>query len=338
MKPFAAVLATMAFLSSQHGFAASTATEMQQAAETFLKGLSPEQRERAVMDFKTDERLNWDFVPKSRTGIPFKDLDPTQQESARALLRSGLSHEGYAKATNIISVIEQVLRDLERSSRRDPGLYYVSLFGSPTNSPWGWRVEGHHLSLNFTVNRDQVFAFSPSFMGSNPAEVRQGPHQGYRTFAVEEDLGRELATSLDMEQRQRGIISTTAPRDIITGSTRKANRLEPMGIAHSELKPAQQQQLERLLREYVTRFKEAVAEAEWKRITNGGLDKVFFAWAGSLEKGRGHYYRIQGPHFLVEYDNTQNQANHVHTVWRDFENDFGLDLLRKHYDGGEHPH
>lgn len=311
---------------------------MSTAAQAFIEALSPDQRERALMEFKSDERFNWDYVPRSRNGLPFKQLSAPQQELGRALLRSGLSQQGFTKATNIMLVVEQVLRELENSTARDPELYYISIFGAPTNSSWAWRIEGHHLSLNFTVDHNEVLAFSPAFMGSNPAQVLQGPHRGFRNFPLEEDLGRELATSLDEAQRRLGIIQTTAPRDIITGKSRKVSPLKPEGISYGELRKPQQEVLEKLLREYVTRFKDELAETEWKRISDEGLDKLHFAWAGSLEKGRGHYYRIQGAHFVVEYDNTQNQANHIHTVWRDFDNDFGDDLLRKHYESAEHAH
>ncbi|HYG22337.1 MAG TPA: DUF3500 domain-containing protein [Verrucomicrobiae bacterium] len=318
---------------------AAAPQEMAGAAVRFLDALSPEQRDKACFDFKGEERFNWDFVPRGRKGIPFREMNTQQQQLGRALLRSGLSQQGYTKATNIITVIEQVLREMEnQSARRDPGLYCVTVFGSPTNAAWGWRVEGHHLSLNFTVASNQVLAFSPSFFGSNPAEVPHGPHKGFRTFAAEEDLGRELAMSFTPDQRKRAVISATAPREILTGSSRKASPLEPLGIAHAELTSEQRQLLEKLLREYVYRFKEEIADKEWARIRAADLSKLHFAWAGPFEKGQGHYYRIQGTDFLVEYDNTQNQANHIHTVWRDFDNDFGLDLLRQHYEHGGHSH
>ncbi|HOB33449.1 MAG TPA: DUF3500 domain-containing protein [Verrucomicrobiota bacterium] len=321
------------------GFAASPAKDMAAAATAFLDALTPDQRTNAIIEFKSDERFNWNFVPRRRLGLPFRDMTPAQQELGRALLRSGLSDRGYWKATNIIAVVELALRELEnQSSRRDPGLYYITLFGQPGQSPWGWRLEGHHLSLNFTIHGDEVLAVTPSFFGSNPADIPSGPHQGVRTLGAEEDLGRELATSLTEAQRKTAIIAARAPNDIITGASRKANQLEPEGIGVDELTPPQRELLQKLIREYVFRYRAEIAERDLKKIEEAGFEKVHFAWAGSIEKGQGHYYRVQGPTFLLEYDNTQNRANHIHTVWRDFENDFGEDLLRKHYEEAHADH
>src|SRR6185369_4586050 len=194
----------------------------------------------------------------------------------------------------------------------------------------------HHLSLNFAVQGDEVLAVTPSFFGSNPAEVMKGPRKGLRVLGQEEDLGRELARSLDAEQQKVAIVATNAPRDIITSNNRKAKALEPQGIAAAKLKPPQQETLMKLVREYVFRYRNEIAEADLKKIHDSGAEKIYFAWAGGLEPGQGHYYRIQGPSFLMEYDNTQNNANHIHTVWRDLQNDFGEDLLRQHYEQVPH--
>ncbi len=320
-------------------FGAPPAQEMREAADRFLSALSQEQREKAVFPFQTNERFNWDFVPRSRHGIPFKELTSAQNDLGRALLRSGLSAQGYTKATNIIVVIEQVLRELEnQSARRDPGLYFITVFGKPEAPVWGWRVEGHHLSLNFTVSTNEVLAVSPSFFGSNPAEVPQGPYKGLRNLGNEEDLGRELVTSLSAEQRKIAVISETAPREIITGNARRAQPLHPLGISFAALTESQRDLLKKLVREYLFRFRNEVAERDWGKIEKAGFERLHFAWAGSVERGHGHYYRVQSTDFLLEYDNTQNNANHVHTVWRDLANDFGEDLLRQHYEHAPHAH
>lgn len=320
-------------------FAAPPAKEMADAAQAFLSALDPEQKAKSLIEFASDERFNWDFVPRSRKGVPLKELTPQQQELARTLLRSGLSAPGYTKATNIIYVIEQVLREMENQSpRRDSGLYYVTIFGEPQKAVWGWRVEGHHLSVNFTVSTNEVLAASPSFFGSNPAEVPRGTHKGLRILAAEEDLARDLVRSLSEEQRNKAIFSRTAPSDIITGNSRRAKTLEPMGISTRDLTEPQQTLLRKLIREYLFRFRAEIAESDLKKIEAAGFEKIHFAWAGPIERGHGHYYRVQGPTFLLEYDNTQNRANHIHTVWRDLENDFGDDLLRRHYDQSGHGH
>jgi hypothetical protein len=312
--------------------AQSPAQEMAAAATAFLDGLDAKQRKIARFEFSSDERFNWDFVPRSRRGLPLKEMTASQQERGRALLRSGLSQQGYARATNIIVVIEQVLRELENGSpRRDSGLYYFTLFGTPGQGAWGWRVEGHHLSLNFTIKNNEVLAFSPSFFGSNPAEVRRGPHQGLRPLGPEEDLARKLLNSLSADQRRVAVIATRAPSDIITGNSRKGRLLEPAGIPARQLTEPQSALLRSLIEEYLFRFRTELATNDLARIDRAGFEKLSFAWAGSAARGEGHYYRVQGPTFLLEYDNTQNNANHIHTVWRDLENDFGEDLLQRHH-------
>jgi hypothetical protein len=265
-------------------------------------------------------------------------LSPAQLPLAYGLLASGLSHRGFTKAATIIS-LEQVLREIEQGKgpARDPELYYVTVFGEPgPERRWGWRFEGHHLSLNFTMDRGKVIAVTPSFLGANPAVVPSGPRQGLRTLGMEEDLGRQLARSLTADQRKEAVISATAPSDIITGADRQARRLTPSGVMASRLTAAQTELLSRLIEEYVRRYRPDVADRDLEKIREAGLDEVSFAWAGPVEPGKGHYYRVQGPTFLLEYDNTQDNANHIHTVWRDFENDFGRDLLREHYEQHSH--
>ena len=321
-------------------FAGSPARDMATAATNLLNALNAEQRAKALVEFKSDERFDWNFIPKDRKGLPFKEMTATQQDLGRVLLRSGLSDRGYTKATNIMLVVEMVLKDLEnQSARRDSGLYYVTIFGQPGPNAWGWRVEGHHLSLNFTVRGDEVLAVTPSFFGSNPAEVPRGPYQGLRTLGTEEDLGRELVRSLGDAQRKVAVIATSAPSEIITGASHKANPLQPEGIGAGDLTSSQQEALRKLIHEYVFRYRTDLAEQDMKKIREAGFEKIHFAWAGPVEPGQGgHYYRVQGPTFLLEFDNTQNNANHIHTVWRDFENDFGEDLLRKHYETVKHDH
>jgi hypothetical protein len=247
-------------------------------------------------------------------------------------LRSALSAHGFLQATSIVG-LEVVLKEIEQGGGpvRDPGRYYLSLFGKPgpTNT-WGWRFEGHHLSLNFLIIEGHDVTVAPSFFGSNPADVKRNEGDSLRILGQEEDLGRAFAKSLDTEQRGVGIISTTAPRDIITGANRTATRLDPLGIGWTALTPEQQRKLEELVQTYVNRYRPELAQEDLARIAKAGWEKVAFAWAGSLEKGQGHYYRVQGPTFLLEYDNTQNRANHIHTVWRDMERDFGGDLLQEH--------
>ena len=313
--------------------------EMAAAANKFLSALTPEQRSSATFELKSEERSNWQFVPKVRKGLTLQKMNAEQRTLAHSLLKSGLSAHGYQKATNIIS-LESVLKELEGprgAMVRDGELYYFTIFGKPEAAgTWGWRVEGHHFSANFTVVKGELFSGTPSFMGTNPAEIRKGPRAGLRILADDEDLGRALVKALSEEQRQTAIFDKTAPKDIITSNRPKVMPLETAGIVAKKLTKEQTVQLKDLVKAYVNRLRGELAEADLARIDKAGWDKVYFAWAGGIEKGEPHYYRVQGPTFLIEYDNTQNDANHIHAVWRDFDNDFGEDLLRKHY--AETPH
>jgi hypothetical protein len=317
---------------------APPAAELVRAANEFLASLSAEQRAKTVFAFADAERLNWHFIPRERRGLPLKEMSPAQRTLARRLLEAGLGQRGYLKA-NTIMELELVLREMGGNPTvRDPERYYFSIFGTPGQQPWGWRAEGHHLSLNFTIAHDTIVATAPAFFGANPAEVRTGTRKGLRALAAEEDLARELVTSLDAAQRTAAIIATEAPRDIITGNTAQVDPLSPVGIPITQLRANQSALLLRLLDEYLARMTPELARARRARLEQTDFARVAFAWAGSIERGAPHYYRIQGPTFLIEYDNTQNDANHIHSVWRDFASDFGRDLLREHYRSGVHPH
>jgi hypothetical protein len=252
---------------------------------------------------------------------------------------------GYVKAETIVS-LEQVLASIEQGKGpvRDPENYFFIIFGNPespgSKEPWGWRFEGHHLSLNFTVVGDKGAVGGPTFMGSNPADVKEGPRKGVRVLGEEEDLARTLVKSLDSGQRAKGLVEIAAPKDILTSNIRKATPLKPAGIMMTDLNAEQKELLNSIVVLYAERLRPELAANDLGKIMKAGVDKVGFAWAGGLDLGEPHYYRIQGPTFLIEYDNTQNNANHVHSVWRDFEDDFGEDLLKRHYEsaGPEHGH
>ncbi len=313
-------------------FAHETANEMVSAANTFLGSLSPALKKQATYTLTDAERENWHFIPKDRNGLPYREMNADQKKLALALLRTGLSQRGMARAEAIMSM-EIVLKELEKgSAKRDPSLYYVTIFGAPDAAKsWGWRFEGHHLSFNFTLVDGKHVFFAPSFIGSNPAEVRSGPRKGERVLGEEDDLGRALVKSLDQSQRKAATFAETAPKDVITSNKKRVEPLSPDGIAYARLTKAQQEKLMLLLRVYVGRFRTLLADETMAEIKAAGFEKITFAWAGGLEPGEGNYYRIQGPTFLVEFDNTQNNANHIHTTFREFKDDFGQDLLREHY-------
>lgn len=311
------------------------AGDMAEAAKGLLAALSPEQRTKATYEFKNDERLNWHFIPKERNGLPLKEMTPPQRHLAQALLATALSQRGYMKAGMIMS-LEQILFDMEGTRRRfprDPELYFITIFGTPGGKdPWAWRWEGHHLAFNFTIlNGDQVLV-SPSFMGTNPAEVREGQRAGLRVLGAEETLARQLVLSLNDQQLKSAIYTNKAPADIITVADRQARLLKPDGLPMSRMTPTQREMLMNVIKEYAGRVRGELADRDMKRIKSLSPQKISFAWAGPTEIKAPHYYRIQGPHFLIEYDNTQNDANHVHAVWRDLEHDFGGDPLKRHYE------
>ena len=313
---------------------AKAAANMAMAATNFWNSLTPELQQKCGFQFADQERYNWHFIPRERKGITWNDMTPAQQALAHAFLASGLSQRGYMQAQTIMS-LDQVLKEIEKGSgpRRDSGNYAFSIFGTPgPTSTWGWRVEGHHLSLNITVAQGKAAVGGPVFFGDNPAEVRDGPRKGLRTLAAEEDLGFDLIHALDDAQKKKAIIETKAPNEIITSNHRTSDPGQPVGILVSDLKPEQKKLLMDLVEYYASRLRPELAEDDLQKIEKAGWEKIRFAWAGAEQPGQGHYYRIHGPTFLVEFDNTQNNANHIHSVWRDSTNDFGEDILKEHYD------
>ena len=308
------------------------------AARSFLASLPADLRDSTQFPLNSDERLAWHFVPKDRVGVSLLELDDTQSELIGPLLASALSPEGLLKARDVMKH-ENILRRIETAagaplaSRRDPGKYHTTVFGVPAaNAPWAWRFEGHHLSINVTQFPGEPPVIAPLFIGANPAKVPDGAEAGFRMLADEEDLARELVTMLPAERRKIALIRDTAFADILTGNDPKVKPLELAGLAAADMNAAERTQLRRLLEVYTGRMIEPAAKDALARIERAGFGKLHFAWAGGIETGQAHYYRIHGPTVLIEYDNTQNDANHIHTVYRDLERDLGGDPLRAHYD------
>jgi hypothetical protein len=329
-----ALLATIA--PGSRVVAAVAPAHMAKVATDLLHGLSAEQRSRTAFPFESPDRVKWHFLPPEmfpRGGIVLRDLDAGQKDRARALLQTGLSQRGYLAATDIME-LEHVIRALQQGQRfaRDAEEYYVSVFGTPeAGGTWAWRFEGHHLSLHFTVVAGQITVSTPTFFGTNPAELRDGPNKGQRPLGLLEDSARALMLALTELQRSRAFVSETVPADIITGNAFPVDPLAPAGIEAAALSSDQQALLRVLIESYTSMMSNEIAAARWDRIREAGFEHVAFAWVGSTETGKPHYYRVQGPTFLIEYDNTQNEANHAHSVWRDYKGDFGQDLLREHY-------
>ena len=314
---------------------AHVAAAMVDSARRWLASLESAQRDKGTYHYLDGERIFWYYPPLNRHGLPLRDMNEQQRSLATELLATGLTEETNRQA-NLIMEHELVLGPLEVewdqvTFVRDPELYYWTVFGEPgRQDPWGWRVEGHHLSVHYSVWGDQVLAVTPFFLGANPAEVRKGSKEGLRILGRREDLAIELIGSLDAGQRGKAVIHDKAPWDILGYNTSKQPIHNDEGLAARDMNGTQQEILMTLIAEYVNGAPAPVAEQRLATIRESGLDDFRLVWAGGLDRGRDHYYRIHGGQFIVEFDNIQNEANHIHSVWRDVENDFAQDVLRDH--------
>ena len=307
------------------------AAAMTTAAAAFLDSLNAEQTTAVRFSFNGEDRFDWHFIPRERKGVPLKAMTASQRATGLDLLRTGLSEAGFTKAESIRQ-LEQILFELEGRDIRDPDLYFFMVFGEPAEgNTWGWRYEGHHISQNWTIVNGTRVSSSPQFFGTNPAEVREGPKRGTRVLGHEEDRARALLASLNNAQRANAMLNDTAPRDILTSNQREAAMQDDLGVAQRDLNENQRGILWSIIEEYATVQPTVVADRRLMEIQNAGLGGIKFGWMGGAARGEPHYYRIQGPTFLIEYDNTQGDGNHAHSVWRDFKGDFGRDLLAAHY-------
>lgn len=311
----------------------NSASDMSAAAVTWLGSLKPDQREQASYKLSDKERENWNFLPtKNRKGLAISAMRNDQRHLAYSLLSSGLSQKGFLNANQIMA-LEHVLWELEHEAEyRDTLAYYITIFGDPNSKNWGWRFEGHHLSLNFTIVDGKTVSGTPNFFAANPGVILKGPQKGLQVLKAEENEARTLISSFNEAQRKLAVFSQQPPREILTRSKQNVRPLDNLGIPWKDLTVVQRKQLMSLIEVYIHRLRADVAVEKLAEIEGAGYEKIRFAWAGGLEKGQGHYYRVQGPTFLLEYANTQNDARHVHSVWRDFDGDFGRDLLKEHFD------
>ena len=344
---------------------ATTETMMAQAANRFLESLDRMQRMATVFAMDAEERTNWHYFPETgfadeygyvRNGITFKDMDAKQRHLAYGLLSTGLGRAGFLKTMNVMA-LEEIVRVIEddHTGYRDTERFHFTFFGKPgMTGDWGWRVEGHHVSLHYVIRDGQLVASSPTFLGANPHEVPQGLHKGMRALEREEDMARALLVSLDADRRKQAIFDQQAPYDIVTMADKRAELDgQPQGIAAAELSESQYRALLDLIGEYAGTMPPEVAADRMKAASQTPKDQLYFGWAGDIDRPAaqpidigskttenrhlaGNYYRIQSPTFLIEFANTQNQSNHSHAVWREFEGDFGYDLLAAHYRGDGH--
>jgi hypothetical protein len=309
--------------------------QMVVGADQFLMSLSDEERARTTFDFESEERERFHFVPPEtfeRHGFPLEDMSAEQRDLAHALLSTGLSQRGHLTANEIIE-LEAILEEREGGGQfsRDPDLYYVSVFGTPsTDGTWAWRFEGHHLSLHFTIVDGWITVSAPTFLAASPAEVMEGPRAGLRPLGALEDAGRALLASLDAAQREVAILDEVAPTNIVRGVELVPDPLSPVGVAGSDLTPAQRDLLMEVVEFYTFVMAEDIAALRRARIEDDGVENITFAWAGGTSYGDVSYFRVQGPSFLIEFDHTQRDPNHIHSGWRDFDGDFGRDVLREH--------
>jgi hypothetical protein len=317
------------------GTASAQSPDITSRTSDLLRLLPAASKQQIQYKFEDPERFNWHFVPRSRNGIPLRDLDAAQRDAVFSLLKSSLSDKGYNKVTSIVA-LENVLRAVEGRGNddryRDPLNYYVTVFGSPGGKdPWTWRFEGHHVALNFTTVDNKLESSTPSFMGSNPGIVKEGPERGKQILIEESQRGFQLVNALSPEQLKTAMIDDEALPEIVSFNSRKTNALSPTGLSYREMSDAQKGMLLTLLHMYVDNYELGFSKKLMAKIEKAGVENLTFAWAGSKQEGKGYYYRVQGPMLLIELDNTQNNANHIHSVVRDFTNDFGDDILREHY-------
>lgn len=310
------------------------------AARNWLTALDETQARAAQFAFDDDERFDWHFVPRHRDGLALKDMSGEQQGRALDLVRATLSQKGSEKVEAIMA-LESILKDIEGSSTgfRDPKNYAFTLFGDPGTYPWGWRVEGHHLSINVTLAKDGSISLTPAFTGTNPARIPVGERTGERIQKDEYFIALELAQSLDGAQRSQAVLQERSLGNIVTGPGRGDALNQPEGLLVPDLSGKQQELLVRLIATYVGLARDEIG-ARYMDLARNGLSETRFAWAGGMEEGTAFYYRIHGLRILIEFDNTQNNANHIHAIWRDPVDDFGRDTLREHYEkaGKGHGH
>jgi len=332
MKSLALLLFSFLPLLAHEGHSHNPASaEMTVAAKTFLGSLDDSQKKAAQFSFQTDERENWHFVPMTRQGLRLDAMKPHQQQLAFGLLATGLTQRGFMTAVQVMT-LEQILADRgEDPEHRNPQKYFVAIFGNPSeDKPWGWRFEGHHLSLNFTLSGDHALGV-PMFFGTNPAELKTGPLKGLRPLGEIEDLARNFAQEL-YDAKLSPVFSDQAPKEILTSQDRTAKAQKIEGITSDQLDGEQIKKLYGIIDSVAELKRPEVYKEALQKIHSSQRKKINFAWGGSLEKGKAHYFRLQGTDFLIEYANTQNNANHAHLVWRDLKNDFGRDVLKAHYE------
>jgi hypothetical protein len=332
----------------------SIEAEMRRTAETLLDNLTPLQKKRALLAFADTARLQWNNLPiglRARSGIDIGSLTDTQRILVHRMLSASLSSQGYLKATSIMHLdnllnmfadtmharrempddLYKMLRDLQWSHRN----FYIAIFGDPhTDNDWGYKIEGHHLSFNFTFH-DKQLSVTPMFVGTDPAEYPILEYAGWRVLSKEEDFGLQLIAVLSPAQKQKATMSTEVPGDIITAAESGRRLIDYWGIKGSDLSKQQQDILQGIIREFVFNLAHEKAVVEYDKILKAGTGNIYFGWIGAYEEKKPHYYVLNGPTFIIEFDNNagpRRAANHIHAIWREKGNEYGEDMLKKHYE------
>jgi len=326
--PFA--ICTLFVSATAHAEDEVSGRQMAEAANSYLDSLNAEQKSQTTFDFADEERVNWHFIPRERKGLGLWDLDGSALTAAEALVATGLTSAGYITSLQVRS-LEEVLYLFEggdeevRRKRRHPHKYYISIFGNPAGSDeWGWRFEGHHLSLNYTIKGDDILSATPEFFGANPGVIDGGPGRSLRVLGRREDLARSILKAASEQQQSSIWISKEAPRDIRGAGAPQAEIGEPVGVISGDMNPEQQELMRELVGEYLSAMPASVVRRRVQEIQEAGVENIYFAWWGGSELNDPHHYVIQGPTFVIEYNNTQNQANHVHSIWRNLSGDFNI--------------
>jgi len=305
----------------------------------FLNSLTQEQLEKTQLSFDDINRNSWHFLPGAmwpRVGVQLSELTQTQRALLFGLLKANLSETGYDKTLKIID-LENVLAEISGDTIfRDAQKYNIAFYGNPEkDAAWAWSFEGHHVSLNFTIVNNKI-SIAPRFMGASPAIIMEGSRKDERTLANEEDYGILLINMLSDEQRKKAIFQKASFSEIVTANATEVAPLNDVGIKMIDLNKKQQTLLLDLINEYLSTMPKELSEKRMNNLKSEELNAIRFGWAGSTNLGKAHYYRVQGKSFLIEFDNTQNDANHIHLIWRDFNGDFGRDLIKEHYKNSEH--
>jgi hypothetical protein len=338
---------------SSSAFAQEVEKEIRQSAINFIDSLTPMQKKRALLEFGDTARVQWNNLPvglRARAGINIGSLSEEQRKLVHRMLSACLSSQGYLKATSIMhldnllnmyvdsmharkamtDVVQQRMKDLKWSHQN----FYIAFFGDPKNDAgWGYKLEGHHLSLNFTFHNQQL-SVTPMFVGTDPAEYPILEYAGWRVLSKEEDFGLKLVKALSPAQQKKATMSTEVPGDIITAAESGKRLIDYWGIKGSELTKQQQEMLKKIVREFVFNLEYEKANKEYDKIIKAGIQNIYFGWIGSYEEKEPHYYVLNGPGFLIEFDNNggpRRVANHIHAIWREKGNEYGEDVLKKHY-------